>query len=116
MTKSGKLSAADLFYVKRNPDNKTIHELAAELDRSPQTIAKYYELEKETVNTAAPATTTATERPESPMFQLMGRHKRNDKNVATVMTKAASELADATRPNRLKEKNKLAGAIHKPKG
>jgi len=114
MTKSGKLSAADLFYVKRNPDNKTIHELAAELDRSPQTIAKYYEQEKEVEKVAE--VTTATPPPESPMFQLMGRHKRNDKNVATVMTKAASELADATRPNRLKEKNKLAGVIHKPKG
>ena len=112
MAKTGKLNRVELFYISRNPDGKTIHELATELDRSPTTIAKYYETEKEVpVAQAEPAT---PENPESPMFQLMGRHKRNDTNVATVMTKAASELADATRPNRLKDKNKLAGAIHKP--
>jgi hypothetical protein len=45
----------------------------------------------------------------------MGRHKRGDAHVATIMTKAASEMSDATRPARLTSK-KLQAAIHKPKG
>lgn len=114
MAKTGKLNRAELFYVSNNPDGKTIHELAAELDRSPTTIAKYYEKDKDNNKPQQTIQEAVPENPESPMFQLMGRHKRNDKNVATVMTKAASELADATRPARLKEKNKLADAIHRP--
>ena len=113
MVKSGKLTAAELYYIKHNPDGKTIHELAAALDRNPKTIAKYYEIDKdnEKPQTTAPA---KPEDHESPMFKLMGRHKRNNQNVATVMTQAASELADETRTARLKEKDKFSKAIHKP--
>ena len=114
MAKAGKLTSAEQYYIETNPHSKTIHELATELDRSPKTVAKYYETKA--VIEVTPEEKAQIVNPESPMFQLMGRHKRNDQNVATVMTKAASELADATRPNRVANKGKLKDAIHKPKG
>lgn len=114
MAKSGKLSAAEQYYIETNPHGKTVHELAAELDRSPKTVAKYYETKA--VIEVTPEQKAEIANPESPMFKLMGRHIRGDKHVATVMTQAASELADATRPARLTEKGKLKDAIHKPKG
>ena len=43
----------------------------------------------------------------------MGRKKRGDEKVATVMTRAASEMADDTRPKRVLNK-KLQKSIHKP--
>lgn len=116
MVKSGKVTKVEQFYIESNPENKTIHELASELDRSPKIIAKYYTekkaVEPESSTEAAPAPPISN--PEAPMFKLMGRHERQGKHVATVMTRAASELADSTRPARLKDKNKLANAIHKP--
>ena len=113
MTKKGVLTKYEKFYIEQNPDNLTIHELAKELDRNPNTVGKYVTKKVQTEVTTEPE---PPPKPESPMFQLMGRHKRNKQNVATVMTKAASELADATRPERLKNKNKMENAIHRPKG
>ena len=113
MVKQGKLSKQEVFYIEQNPDKRTICELAKELDRSPKMVVKHY---TETAEAVVEATAEATEaKPESPMFGLMGRKERNGQKVATIMTKAASEMADATRPNRIVNK-KLMAAIHKPKG
>ena len=113
MTKQGKLSKQEIFYIEQNPDKRTVCELAKELNRSPKIVAKHYtEATDPVIETTAAVTETKA---ESPMFQLMGRHKRKDTHVATIMTKAASELSDATRPARLTSK-KLQAAIHKPKG
>jgi hypothetical protein len=113
MVKQGKLSKQEQFYIEQNPEKKTIHELAKELDRSPKVVAKHYtEATEPVIEATAEVTKTKS---ESPMFGLMGRHKRGDAHVATIMTKAASELSDATRPARLTSK-KLQAAIHKPKG
>jgi hypothetical protein len=115
MTKGGKLSKAEVFYISQNPDNKTIHELASELDRSPKMVAKHYvEQQSEATEAAAQPAQPPVANSEAAMFKLMGRHERQGKHVATVMTRAASELADSTRPGRLKDKNKLSSAIHKP--
>ena len=112
MAKRGSMTKYEIFFVKQNPDNLTIHELAKELDRTPNMIAKYYidpEKKQEQQQKAI-----EENKPEPQMFALMGRHKRGDQNVATVMTKAASELADATRPiENLSQK--LKSAIHRPK-
>ena len=105
MAKAAPLTKTEIFYIQENPENKTIHELAEELNRSPKVVAKHFVEKKE----------PEPVREESALLKLMGRHKRNDKNVATVMTKAASELADNTRPNRLVNK-KLSSAIHRPMG
>jgi hypothetical protein len=113
MVKQGKLSKQEQFYIEQNPEKKTICELAKELDRSPKVVAKHYTEVTEPVIAATAEVTQA--KPESPMFGLMGRHKRGDAHVATIMTKAASEMSDATRPARLTSK-KLQAAIHKPKG
>jgi hypothetical protein len=113
MVKQGKLSKQEQFYIEQNPEKKTICELAKELDRSPKVIAKHY---TEATEPVAEATAAVTEtKAESPMFKLMGRKERSGQHVATIMTKAASELSDATRPARLTSK-KLQAAIHKPKG
>ena len=114
MTKAGKLTKAEQFYIEQNPEGKTIHELATELDRSPKIVSKYYVKVVEDFPEEPSAPQLA--KPEAPMFNLMGRHERQGKHVATVMTKAASELADSTRNTRLKDKNKLTSSIHKPKG
>ncbi len=117
MVKTGKLSKSEIFYIENNPDSMTIHELAKELDRTPKIVAKYYGAPKEVSpeEVAAPPPAPIAN-PEAAMFKLMGRHERKGQHVATVMTSAASELADATRTGRLSEKNKLKNAIHKPKG
>lgn len=115
MVKGGTLTKSEKFYIQQNPDNLTIHELAKELDRTPRYIAKYYINPEEKKNTE-PEKPKDIANKESPMFTLMGRHKRGKQNVATVMTKAASELADSTRPERIKMKKETQAAIHKPKG
>ena len=112
--KAGSMTKQEIFYIQQNPENLTIHELAKELDRSPKMIAKHYiEKKKEEEKDVPPPPVADT---ESPMFKLMGRHKRAGQNVATVMTKAASELADSTRSDRIKNAGRLASAIFKPKG
>jgi hypothetical protein len=115
MVKGGKLTKAELFYIEQNPNNLSIHELANELDRTPRLIAKHYIVKEKVESVETTQTQPETiAKPEAAMFKLMGRHERSGKHVATVMTKAASELSDATRNSRLSGKNKLASAIHKP--
>jgi hypothetical protein len=116
MVKTGKLTKSELFYIESNPDNMTIHELAKELDRTPKLVAKHYVEKVDSVPEEQPAPPAPVANPEAAMFKLMGRHERKGKHVATVMTSAASELADATRSGRLSEKNKMKNSIHKPKG
>lgn len=114
MVKKGSLTKQEKFYIKENPEKKTVCELAKELDRSPGVVAKHY-IQPAFDAPVEPVPTPPVANPEAPMFQLMGRHKRNNTHVSTVMTKAASELADATRPARIANK-KIQSAIHKPKG
>ena len=116
MAKAGKLTKSELFYIQSNPDNMTIHELAKELDRTPSLVAKYYVEKAESFPEEPSAPPAPIANSEAAMFKLMGRHERKGKHVATVMTSAASELADATRSGRLVDKNKMKNSIHKPKG
>ena len=113
MAKSGKLTKQEIFYIQQNPDDLTIHELAKQLDRLPKTVSQHYKDNKKEVKKETQEKPVANK--EASMFKLMGRHKRGDQNVATVMTKAASELADSTRSQRINS-DKLNSAIHKPRG
>lgn len=111
MAKRGALSKVEKYYIEGNAD-VPVAELAEALDRSENIIQKH-------LDTIQPKTEKkkATKKPkkerESQMFKVMGRHERQGEKVATVMTKAASELADATRPKRLMTK-KMLESIHKP--
>ena len=111
MAKSGNLTKQEKFYIQQNPDSLTIHQLAKQLDRSPETVAKHYNQPTKPTDTTKEA--VEKESKKTQMFELMGRHKRGGQNVATVMTPAASELADATRPERIKNQ-KIQKAIHRP--
>lgn len=114
MVKTGKLTEAEKFYIEQNPKGLTIKELSDEMDRSLRIVGKYYK-EAEQVKESIPEKTAEEVKNESQMFKLMGRKKRNEQHVATVMTPAASEFADATRSSRSMNK-KLSSAIHRPKG
>jgi len=113
MAKSGNLTKQEMYYVKQNPENLTIEELAKELDRTPKTVAKHYiPLEQKQEEEKQ----EEEQKPEPAMFKLMGLHKRGKQNVATVMTKAASELADNMRSSQIGGSKKIKSAIHKPRG
>lgn len=114
MVKRGKLSKIEKYYIEGNTD-LPVEEVAAELDRSVNAVQKHMDtisIEADPEPTQEQPS-TKTDRDETQMFKVMGRHERAGEKVATVMTKAASELSDATRPKRIMTK-KLQEAIHKP--
>jgi predicted ArsR family transcriptional regulator len=115
MVKRGALSKVEKFYIEGHAD-LTVEDIAEELDRSVNIVQKHLD----TVEQPKPKKTTtkkkAKKQPKDTQFQtLMGRHDRKGEKVATVMTRSASELADAQRPNRIANK-KIQDAIHKPRG
>jgi hypothetical protein len=112
MVKKGKLNKAEKFYIEGN-SQKSTEDIAADLDRSVTIVEKHLATIPKTTPTEVQQEATNDEG-EAQMFKLMGRHKRQGQHVATVMTRAASELADATRGPRTLNK-KLQQAIHKPK-
>ena len=114
MVKRGPLNKVEKYFIEGNTD-LPVEDLAAELDRSEAMIKKHLSTVT-TVEEPQPAQSPPPKREkQSQFFKQMGRHRRNGKGkpVATVMTKAASELADAQRKKR-KLNKKLESAIHKP--
>jgi hypothetical protein len=109
-TKRGPLSKAEKFYIEKNAELGA-ERLASDLNRKPEQVLR-------AMNTEEPKPEPQPEQPaqarESRLMKLMGRHERKGEKVATVMTRAASELADETRPSRIS--NKMKGAVHKPRG
>lgn len=115
MFKVGKLSKVELYYIEGNLD-LTAEEISRELNRSPELIQKKMDEFKKTEKKETKTQTKAKDDDKTPhMLKMMGRHKRGDEHVATIMTKNASEYADATRSKRLANK-KIQDAIHKPYG
>lgn len=100
--KRGPLSKAEKFYIDNNR-TMGIDQLVIDLDRAQNQIEKYL---KETENAKKNVKETL-------MRKTMGRHERNGKPVATVMTPAASELADDQRAM-LNSKKKNQEAIYRP--
>jgi len=111
MAKRGKLSKIELYYIEGNT-NLPAEDIAQELDRSVELIQKKLD---EFTPPSTKTVTSAKNDNEPQMFKVMGRHERNGQKVATVMTEAASALADSSRPNRTQNK-KIQAAIHKPRG
>ena len=107
--KKGRLSKAELYYIQ-NTDIPA-EDIAKDLDRSIDLINKYLPKKPKKVEKKDPP----KKREEPQMVKNMGRHKRKGEYVSTVMTPAASELADAQRPQLIASK-KIQEAIFKPKG
>lgn len=101
----GPLSKLERFYIDSNSD-KPIEEIAHYLERSVSTIQKYYPTKKTEEE-------KPVERKETPFMQAMGRHKRDGKIVATVLTQAASQIAESSKG---KKKPLDPNTIHKPMG
>ena len=90
--KRGKLNKVELFYIDNNAD-KSVADLAKDLNRSEASIKKHTQVQDDKSN----------------IGQLMG-HKE-DRGV-TIMTPAASEVADETRASRIGMSKKHQDAIH----
>lgn len=117
MAKKGKLSKVEEFYITNNRD-KGVDVLAKELDRTQAIVQKTLD------------STEATEKTEEESVKkdgvasvypgqagkMMGRHKRNGKNVATVMTPGASQASDEHRQQIGSTRHMNENTIHKPLG
>ena len=99
--KTGKLTKVEKFYIENNSD-KSISELAKELNRSETSVKKYSESVKDDSHV------TDAKSSDSQISSLMG-HKEG--RGVTVMTPAASELSDDTRGSRVANKKNQTG-IH----
>lgn len=126
MGKRGRLTEIEWFFIKHNLDGLTVEEIAEKLDRTIPTVEKAIDTIREANKEIAeevseskaesqpkPQPEITTAKKNGPVLNLMGRHTVNDVKVATVMTQAASELADSTRPTS-SQSQKLKNAIHKP--
>ena len=102
--KTGRLTKVEKFYIENNTD-KSVKDLSKDLNRSESIVTKHLGEGRDTGHL------DNVKDPDSNNIvgDLMG-HKE-DRGV-TVMTPAASELADATRPSRLKNSSRYDNAIH----
>jgi len=100
--KTGKLTKVEKFYIDNHP-NSNVADLAKDLNRTEKCISNH--VEKDTGHTAP----TRDNEDESSVSDLMGR--KEDRGV-TIMTQAASELADETRPQRIEETSRYKNSIH----
>lgn len=111
MAKRGALSKIEKYYIEGNA-SLPVEEIATELDRTVNAVQKHLVTLGVEPEPTKVVETDVVE--DTQMMKVMGRHERNGEKVATVMTKAASELSDAQRPTRTMNK-KLQAAIHKPR-
>jgi predicted transcriptional regulator len=102
--KTGKLNKVEKFYIENNTD-KNAAEIAQDLNRTEASVKKHIKSSKDTGHVSEVT-------PESnDVGNLMG-HKEG--RGVTVMTPAASELADDTRGSRVSS-DRHNNAIHKIK-
>jgi hypothetical protein len=97
--KKGPLTKEEIEIIKTS--DKSIEELANDLDRSLTSVAKHYVVKTKS-------------KPETIARKAMARHKRNGKYVAVVMTQAAGEIADEVKKQFKRTLN--SDCIHKPYG
>ena len=105
-----KLSDAELFYIRKNPDGLTAQELADNLDKSLAVVERVLVEELARLEKEIEA---QKKREETPMRKMFGRHERKDVKVATVMTPGAAQLADELKKS-LKKKKDNTSYVHKP--
>lgn len=88
MSKKGPLSKIEKFYIQHNLDIMDLDQIASDLDR-PKSKVKYW---KDKFVRERNTKTTGAKAGESKIPNLIQSYRGS-----TVMTQAASELADATR-------------------
>jgi hypothetical protein len=91
--KTGRLTKIEKFYIANNLD-KDLETLSKDLNRTKASVKKHVESLQDTGHT----TTTRDNEETQSVSDLMGR--KEDRGV-TIMTQAASQVADSTRGNRL---------------
>jgi len=99
--KTGKLTKIEKFYIENNSD-KSVADLAKELNRSENSVKKYSDSVKKDSHVADAKSSDAQ------ISSLMGHEEGRG---VTVMTPAASELSDDTRGARVSNKKSQTG-IH----
>ena len=103
MSKKGKLTKIEKFYIENNK-GKTHENIAKDLDRTLASVKKY----ADSINGTEHVTNTRADEELSSVSDLMGR---KEKRGVTIMTQAASELSDETRPNRKQKSTKYKDSI-----
>ena len=98
--KKGKLSKVELFYIDNNAD-KSVADLAKDLNRTESSVEKHIHADTGNLDNV--------QDDKSNIGDLMG-HKE-DRGV-TIMTPAASEVADGTRQGRVNQSKRHQNAIH----
>lgn len=102
--KKGPLSISEKFYIVQNPNSKTDEELATEMGRTVKTIQKVMNDSKKPEEVKKDTGCVAESKPKGKIRDLMVRETGEGRGGVSVMTKAASEYADHTRPQRLDKK------------
>ena len=98
--KTGKITKIEKFYIENNP-NLDAGDLAKDLNRSVTFVKKHIK--------KADTSHVDTAQEEKTINELFG-HKE-DRGV-TIMTPAASEVADETRQSRINQSKRHQNAIH----
>ena len=115
-----KLTRIEEFYISENPDNLSTEELSKATGVTGQTVRniqrKYNKRTKKNAKDSVnqePVSDTPSENSTkfSPFESAVGRHERNGKKVATVMTPAAAQIADNGRKQNLSLRESLKHAI-----
>ena len=101
--KTGKLTKVEKFYIENNLDKPT-EEVAKDLNRTKASVEKFVsEISEDSHSHITEA------KKDQDVGDLMGR--KEDRGV-TIMSPAASQLADETRGNRINKSTKHNDAIH----
>ncbi len=99
--KTGKLTKIEKFYIENNTE-KDADEIAKDLNRTKASVEKH--LAKQ-----GSSHVDSIQEEKPPISELFG-HKK-DRGV-TIMTPAASEVADETRQGRVNQSSRHQNAIH----
>ena len=107
MTKPGKLSNIEKYCIQGMvQDNKSVEEIAIELNRKEESISKYLDsIESSLAKIETNKEITAKD--------LIIKKTGSGKKGVAIMTEAASQQLDGTRNQRITKQSKLRDAIHK---
>lgn len=95
-----KMTDIEIFYIKNNPDNLSDKELAKKVGRSVTAVKRI--LAEKKVEPVVQASEPEPEpvvpnKPRGLAQKAMGHLRKNGHSLATVMTEAASQIADESR-------------------
>lgn len=122
MAKRGKLSKVETCYIENNRD-KTVAEIALELDRTESAVEKHLatlpevEVEVQEEQPRSDVTSPIYSPDDNPMRQAIGRRTKEGRGGVAIWNAAASQQAESTRDRRVNQGNRhTKDAIHKPFG